>query len=166
MHKEVDLNIVISEIRERLNKPGLLLGTGENCNPMTIGWGSIGIMWNKPVFTLMVRPVRHSFSLLERNGDFTINIPTENMRKEMGICGSQSGRDTDKLKECNFTTGKSQAISVPYIKECPIHLECRTIFKNDVIAGSLDKELIELYYPHADLHRFYYGEIIGAWSFD
>ena len=75
---------------------------------MTIGWGSYGITVEQTVFTIMVRPVRHSFSILEKNEEFTINIPTDNMKKELVICGTQSGRDTDKLSECNFTTGKSR----------------------------------------------------------
>ncbi|MBI9099329.1 MAG: flavin reductase family protein [Spirochaetaceae bacterium] len=163
MRKQIDIVTIMPEVLEKLTKLGLLLGSGTNCNPMTIGWGSYGIMWNKPVFTIMIRPVRHSFTLLEQHGEFTINVPSDDMRKEIGICGSQSGRDTDKLAECRFTTENSSTISVPAIKECPIHLECRIIFKNDVIAGSLPKEVIDLYYPHADLHRFYYGEILGAW---
>jgi len=163
MRRQVELESILPEILNKLNKPGLILGSGENCNPMTIGWGSYGIMWNKPIFTIMVRPVRHSFTLLQNNQDFTINVPSDGMKKELGICGSLSGRDTDKLKECGFTTEKSESITVPYIKECPIHLECRTVFTNDVIAGSLKAEMIKLYYPHADLHRFYYGEILGAW---
>jgi flavin reductase (DIM6/NTAB) family NADH-FMN oxidoreductase RutF len=163
MRKEVELNSVINEVMDKLNKPGLLLGTGEKCNPMTIGWGSYGIMWNKPVFTVMVRPVRFSFDLMEKNGDFTINVPSDEMKKEVGICGTKSGRDLNKIEECGYSLGRSEKITVPYINECPIHLECRTIFYNDVTAGSLDKELINLYYPHADLHRYYYGEILGAY---
>lgn len=163
MRKQVELDTVLPEVLNKLAKPGLLLGSGEQCNPMTIGWGSYGIMWNKPVFSIMVRPVRYSFELLEKNGDFTINVPSDDMKKSVGICGAKSGRDTDKNELCGFTTVKSENITVPYIKECPIHLECRTIFFNDVTAGSLDKELIELYYPHADLHRYYYGEILGAY---
>ncbi|MDA3810164.1 MAG: flavin reductase family protein [Spirochaetaceae bacterium] len=163
MRIKVDLEMILPEVLKKLDKPGLILGSGEECNPMTIGWASYGIMWNKPVFTIMVRPVRHSFTLLEQIKEFTINVPSDNMNKEIGICGSKSGRDFDKLELCDFTAENSYAISVPYIKECPIHLECRTVFTNDVIAGSLNKEMIDLYYPHADLHRFYYGEIMGAW---
>lgn len=163
MRKKVDLEMIIPEVMNKLNKPGLILGSGKSCNPMTIGWASYGIMWNKPVFTVMVRPVRYSFSLLEEDGDFTINVPSDTMKKEVGICGSKSGRDIDKIEACNFTTEQSHMVSVPFIKECPIYLECRTIFTNDVIAGSLKKEMIDMYYPHADLHRFYYGEILGAW---
>ncbi|MBN2658008.1 MAG: flavin reductase family protein [Spirochaetales bacterium] len=162
MRKEVELDRILNEIMAKLAKPGLLLGSGERCNPMTIGWGSYGIMWNKPVFTIMVRPVRYSFELLERNGDFTINVPSDDMKKEIGICGSKSGRNKDKLALCGFTRKKSEKISVSYIKECPIHLECRTVFYNDVTAASLDKNLIDRHYPKADLHRFYYGEILGA----
>lgn len=163
MRKQVELESILPEVLRKLTKPGLLLGSGEKCNPMTIGWGSYGIMWNKPVFTIMVRPVRYSFELLEKNNEFTINVPSDEMKKEIGICGSKSGRDENKISLCGFNTEKSEHIYVPYIKECPIHLECRSIFFNDVTAGSLDKELIDLYYPHADLHRYYYGEILGAY---
>ena len=163
MRKQVELESVISEILEKLEKPGLILGSGEKCNPMTIGWGSYGIMWNKPVFTIMVRPVRYSFGLLENLKEFTLNVPSDDMKKEVGMCGAKSGRDTDKVKLCGFTTAPGYDVKVPHIKECPIHLECRTIFYNDVTAGSLDPEIIDLCYPKADLHRFYYGEILSAW---
>ena len=35
-------------------------------NSMTIAWGSLGFMWGKPVFTVMVRQSRHTYQLIEK----------------------------------------------------------------------------------------------------
>ena len=38
----------------------LTAGTEERYNSMTIGWGSLGTVWNKDVLTVYVRPDRYT----------------------------------------------------------------------------------------------------------
>jgi len=37
-------------------------------NAMAIGWGQVGIIWRKPIFTVLVRPSRYTYELIEEAG--------------------------------------------------------------------------------------------------
>ena len=163
MRKKVDTFTQMDETINRLGNGGLLLVGGEQGNPMTIGWGTIGIIWGLPVFTVLVRPSRFTFSLMEGHGEFSVNVPTEDLKKEVALCGSKSGRDTDKIKECGFTLITSAEIKVPCIEECVIHYECKTIHRNNVINAALDPEIVAGSYSSGDFHTIYYGRILGVY---
>ena len=63
---------------QRMREDGLLLvtsGADGKPNVMTIGWGTIGAIWGRPVFLVLVRPSRHTYSRLEEVGEFTVNVP-------------------------------------------------------------------------------------------
>ena len=149
---------------ELLGDGGLFLVSGTKGNPMTIGWGVIGQIWGRPVFQVLVRPSRHSFSLLEELGEFTVCVPTEHQRKELALCGSKSGRDLDKIAACGLTLAPSARVSVPYIAECTAHYECRVIHVNDVVNATLDREIVAGSYPKGDFHRVYFGQIEGVFE--
>ena len=153
----------MAETLDRLGKEGLLLMTGSEGNPMTIGWGTIGIIWSLPVFAVLVRPSRYTFKFMEEHPEFTVNVPDSAMKEQVAFCGAKSGRDLDKVKECGFTMVKGERVSVPYIEECPLHYECRTIHRNNVLNADLIPEIVKEYYPAGDFHRLYYGEILGVY---
>ncbi|MEM2178234.1 MAG: flavin reductase [Nitrososphaerota archaeon] len=95
----------VDETIKTLNELGLLLvsiDSNGKPNVMTIGWGSIGIIWYKPVFTVLVRPSRYTHKLIEETEDFTINVPKKGMKDIIDFCGSVSGREVDKFKEKNL----------------------------------------------------------------
>ena len=142
---------------------GVLLVTGKG-NPMTIGWGQLGIMWGKPVFTVMVRPSRYSFEAISRTGEFTVNVMPENAGKILGICGAKSGRDTDKLALCGLTAGKSRTIQVPYLEQAEMVYECRTIHRNLLAPETLPEDLLGKYYPQEDFHTYFFGEVLQTWK--
>ena len=148
----------------QLGKNGLLLVAGKQGNPMTIGWGTIGIIWGRPVFQVLVRPSRFTFGLMEETAEFTINVPTDSQKNEVLLCGTLSGRDTNKTDKCDFTLAKSEIVSVPYIRECPIHYECRTIHKNNVVNAQLDREIVAGSYKAGDYHTIYFGQILGVYQ--
>ena len=132
--KEIGAFDALQETLRRLENPGALLMTGkEKPNPMTIGWGNIGIIWGKPIFVVLVRPSRFTHGLMESWPEFTVNIPSAEMEKIVTFCGTKSGRGVDKVAECDLTLEPGHKIKVPSIAECPIHYECRTVHKNDVI---------------------------------
>ena len=167
MRKEIGIFDCFSETIAGLNGDGVFLvtgkeGTAEKINVMTIGWGTIGRIWGKPIFIVMVRPSRFSFLYIEENGDFSVNIPIKDMKEKLEFCGNNSGRDTDKIAKCGFTMEKGIRISVPYIKECSIHYECRTVHKNRVDTETLKNEIISEYYSSDDFHTIYFGEILGV----
>ena len=57
MFKEVDINTFDLKIFNKLNKEWALLSAGNKdaFNTMTISWGEMGTLWNKPVITCFVR---------------------------------------------------------------------------------------------------------------
>jgi len=152
------------KILEQLPKGAFLtVKDGEKINVMTIGWGNIGFIWGKPVFTVLVRYSRYTYELLERSGEFAVCVPKkDSLKKELGICGSKSGRDLNKFQECGFTIVKGQVVSAPIIKECPVHLECKVVYKQGMDVGFLDPKIKVACYPEGDLHIMYFGEIVAC----
>ena len=109
-------------------------------------------------------------TLLDKNGEFTINVPLKGTDRKaaLGFCGSKSGRDVDKIKELGLTLEEPEKISVPGIKEFPITLECRVVYKQDQNLSFLDEDKSLRYYApgtanDGDYHTAYYGEVLSAY---
>lgn len=135
MKKEIDVMNYATEIMKELKK-GVLITTkaSEKINSMAISWGTLGIEWENPVFTIFLREGRFTCEQLEKVPEFTVNIPYGKRNQEIiKICGTKSGHDTDKVKEANLTLVESNKISAPGIKELPLTFECRIIHKQDQI---------------------------------
>ena len=153
-------------------KTGILLTTkaGEQVNTMTIGWGKIGIEWNRPVFIAYVRETRYTKQLLEENGEFTVNIPYgEFDSKILGYCGRMSGRDTDKIRDLGLALVDSDVVQVPGIAQLPLTLECKIIYKQQQDLTKMPQAVLDRFYPvvdetgFRDYHIAYYGEIVNAY---
>ena len=79
-------------------------GTPKKCNPMTVSWGGVGVLWNKPVATVYVRPQRYTLEMLYAEDQFTLCFFEEGTHRDtLAYCGKVSGRDTDKVKDCGLT---------------------------------------------------------------
>lgn len=152
-------------------KKGILITTKANgvVNTMTIGWGHIGIEWGRPIFIAYVRESRFTKQMLEQNGEFTINVPYGEVdSKILGYCGTKSGRDTDKIRDLGLNLVESDVIGVPGIKELPLTLECKVIYKQKQDLSALPDDILARYYPAdengcRDYHYAYYGEIVNAY---
>ena len=75
----------------------LTAGDAEHFNTMTIGWGSVGFIWQRPVVTVLVRPPRYTHKFMEEFERFSVSFYDQKYRKALTLLGSQSGRDTDKI---------------------------------------------------------------------
>ena len=154
-----------AEVMEIMGSQGVLLGAYDAAgkpNLMTIGWGTIGIGWGKPIWIVLVRPSRYTYGCIERQGSFTVNIPTRAMAAACALCSSRSGRDTDKFAACRLTAEKATTVNAPAVVECPIVYECRVVHSNDVLPPRLAEEIRAGAYPGGDFHRIYWGEILAA----
>lgn len=151
----------------RAMQPGILLTTkvGDKVNSMAIGWGTIGIQWEKPVFIAFVRTCRFTHEMLEGNGEFTVNVPVgEFPRKALGLLGSKSGRDMDKIAAAGVTLVEPNVISVPGIKEFPLTLECRVLYHQLQHDNELNDELTQRFYTRETAnHTAFYAEIVDAY---
>ena len=156
-----------TEAVQRMREDGLLLvtaGADGKANVMTIGWGSIGSIWGRPVFIVLVRPSRHTYSRLEEVGEFTVNVPPRDLAAGVNLCGTVSGRDHDKFQEARLTPAASWQVRPPIIRECVVHYECRILHKNDVVPGALVQAILDDAYAQGDFHRVYFGEIVAAYA--
>ncbi|GAA0764656.1 flavin reductase family protein [Clostridium subterminale] len=175
MKKEIQVFDYANEIMKAI-KTGVLLTTkaDDKVNSMTISWGTLGIEWGKPIFTVFVRENRFTKQQLEKNPEFTINIPIgEFNRKILSICGTKSGHVTDKISELNLSLESPNRISVPAIKELPLTLECKVVYKQKQNKNEITEENRSKFYPqdvessfhgaNRDFHTAYYGEIVSAY---
>ena len=89
----------VQELNDQLGQGAFLtVRNGDVINTMTIGWGSIGIMWGKPVLMVPVRYSRVTYELLQTADEFTVMVPTNGtMKKELAFAGSKSCREVDKF---------------------------------------------------------------------
>ena len=164
MSKEVAYNDYAKELTQIVSKGAFLTTEVDGAvNTMTIAWGTVGFMWGKPVFMAMVRPSRFTYECLEKSGQFTVSIPFKDMSKALGICGSQSGRDTDKLAAANLTTVPGKKISTPVIADCGLHYECKVVYKQEMVAELLAADLQEKWYASGNYHTLFYGEILATY---
>lgn len=148
---------------QRLHRQWALItaADGDGANTMTASWGGVGILWNKPVATVYVRPSRYTFGLIEREAGFSLSFLPEQYRQELSYCGKISGRDEDKIAHCGFTVLRQEG--VPYIAQAELVLLCRKLYSQDMDpARFLDPEIDPKNYPDGDYHRIYIGEITGA----
>ena len=170
MKKEVNVWDYAGHIMQDIGK-GILLTTKADgkVNTMTIGWGFIGVQWAKPVFVALVRESRYTKELLDKNGEFTVNVPLGEIDKNiLAVCGTKSGRDMDKIRELGLTLEEGQTVSVPAIRELPLTLECKVIYKQDQDPAAIDPEVDARFYTkgtrnEGDYHTAYYGEITAAY---
>jgi flavin reductase (DIM6/NTAB) family NADH-FMN oxidoreductase RutF len=165
--QEINYNEKAKEILDILPK-GAFLTTkaGDRINVMTIGWGSIGFSWGKPIFMAMVRKSRFSYEQIEQSKEFTLSFPTADAKTALGICGSKSGRDIDKLKECGLKTLPTTKLNTPILDLKGIHLACRVLYQNDMTPGALLPPLEQACYAQGDHHVLYFAEIVACCEID
>ncbi len=142
----------------------LTAGTLDDCNMMTVAWGSIGCMWSKPFAQIVVRPQRYTHKYMEQSDSFTLCAFPEEYRKDLMTLGTISGRDGEKLHKTGLTMMESQSISAPSYHEASLILECRKIYYQDMDPSGFLDHTIQDCYPEKDYHRIYFGEILAAFS--
>lgn len=170
MKQKINVWEYAPQILEAVGKGVLVTAQADGkVNPMTIGWGTMGIQWKKPIFVVFIRQSRYTKTLLDKNPEFTVNIPMGTCDKNiLGVCGSESGRDVDKIQKLGLTLVEGETVSVPGILQLPLTLECKVIYKQDQELSSLDEVSRERYYrpgtkDEGDFHTAYYGEITAAY---
>jgi len=131
-------------------------------NAMAIGWGLIGSVWSRPIWHVMVRPSRYTYELLEHETVFSVNVMPLSLDPAVQLCGTKSGRDTDKIAETNLAVMPGPATGAPVIEQSVIHYECRVLHTNDILADNLADEVRRENYPSGDYHRLYWGQIIDS----
>lgn len=138
----------------------LITGGDKDCfNPMTASWGGAGILWQKAVTFCFVRPQRHTRKLMDEGRYYTLSFYDEKYRDMLFFCGSQSGRDVDKVKETGLTPCTADCGAV-YFQEAELVIVCRKIYFDDFDPEHFLAPEIAGVYESEDYHRMYIGEIV------
>ena len=144
--------------------PLLTAGDKSACNTMTIGWGGLGSVWNKPACTVYVRHSRHTFQFMESHDYFTLSVLPKDRRDALTLCGTKSGRDMDKIAACGLTVCHG-AGDAPFFDEAELVLVCRKLYAQDMLPEFvIDSGAAAPFYPEGDWHRMYVGEVVEAYQ--
>ncbi len=139
-------------------------GGRDNFNMMTASWGFMGIIWNKPVAVCFIRPQRYTRQFSEKYDYFTLSFFEEKYRKILQICGSRSGRDTNKVKATGLKPCETDLGNICYMQS-RLFLECRKLYFGDLNKENfIVPEIADRNYPTEDFHRFYIGEIVNCFK--
>jgi flavin reductase (DIM6/NTAB) family NADH-FMN oxidoreductase RutF len=154
-------------------------------NIFTVSW--TGTICTDPAMCyISVRPNRHSYNIIRKNGAYVINLTTKSLAYATDWCGVKSGKDHDKFAEMKLTPIPASVINAPMIKESPVNIECvvknvielgsHHMFISEVVAVNADEEYISKKTgvfrlsdaePICYLHGRYYetGKMIGKFGF-
>ncbi len=157
--KSLEMN-VFSAIDDRWML--ITAGTAASCNTMTASWGGLGILWNKPMAIAYIRPQRYTKRFVDENEYFTLAFFPGEYRKELALCGTKSGRDVDKVKECGFTVATAEC-GAPYFEEAELVFVCRKRMVIPMDPAAMPEDVKEKHYT-GDYHDMYWGEIVETWK--
>lgn len=126
-------------------------GTGKP-NIITLAWVGV-VCSDPPMIGIAIRPGRYSYALIERRGEFVVNIPTKDLLNQTEYCGVISGRDVDKFSKSGLTPQPSSKVAPPLIRECPVNLECKVrkkirlgshdLFIGEVVSLHVEEDLLD-----------------------
>lgn len=159
--------ISVSELKDNMfdaiGKEWMLVtaGTPEKFNMMTASWGGTGILWGKPVAFIFIRPERYTYEFIEKGDTLTLSFLGEAHRDIHKICGSQSGRDIDKVAVSGLKPYVTENGNIAY-EQARLILECKKLYADFIDADNfVDKLLISRWYGegHGGFHKMYILEI-------
>ncbi len=136
----------------------LTAGTKDKFNTMTISWGGMGTLWGKPVVTSYVRTSRYTHDFMDDNDYFTVSFYPEEYKKILGVLGSKSGRDMDKMNESGLTA--EEAFESVTFKEAEVTLVCKKLFRQKLDENNMPKEVVDQFYADDASHDMYIGEVV------
>lgn len=167
--KQTDINVLMKEnVWDLIGKQWMLITAGDEngFNTMTASWGGIGWLWNKPVAFIFIRPERYTHQFVEKSEYVTLSFLPEENRKALQICGTVSGRDTNKVADANLTP-EFILNGVVGFAQSRLTLVCKKLFKTSMTEDCfIDKDVLKRWYndqPGGSLHDVYVVEINEAY---
>ena len=138
-------------------------GVPGDVNTMTISWGSLGELWNRPVVTVYVSDSRYTHVFMEKNDHFTVAFFPEDRRGALQYLGSHSGRDGDKIAASGLTLEWLES-GLPSFEEADMIIEARKIYGAPFSAEGFGDVPAALYATgRMGVHSVYVGEIEHVW---
>lgn len=127
-------------------------------NTMTASWGGFGVMWNKEVVFVVIRPQRYTKEFVDNAESFSLTFFDKPYMKQLGYLGKVSGRDEDKIKEAGFTVLHEDG--VPYFEEAHTAIIVRKLYAQPLKEEFfIDTKPAVDWYPEKDFHTLYFAEV-------
>ena len=143
-----------------IGKDWMLITSGnkEKFNTMTASWGSVGVLWNKNIATIFVRPQRYTFEFLEKNDIYTLSFFGGNFKKELVFCGKNSGNNVDKIKSTGLIPIFDDDFT--FFSQAKLVFVCKKIYTDFIKPDNFLDDSIKINYENNDYHKMYVGEIM------
>ncbi len=149
------VEIPLSQALRLINAGGVVLVTSrykDRENVMSASWVT-PLSFSPPLVGVAIHPARFTHDLIKKSEQFALNIPNISLLKAVEICGTYSGRDTDKFAKAHITPVDALEIDVPLVEECIGHIECvltdafttgdHTLFVGQVVAATVVEEAFD-----------------------
>ncbi len=160
-------NFIEIKPKELNNSPFKMIGSDwmlvtaekdSNVNTMTASWGGLGVMWNKDVSFIVIRPTRYTKEFIDNSDRFSLAFFNNSFKKQLTYLGTVSGRSEDKVSKSGLTTEYFN--STPYFREADTVIICKKLYSQKF--GSeffIENSLDEVNYPNKDYHTLYISEV-------
>lgn len=144
---------------EKIGKEWMLITaeSGGVANTMTASWGTLGVLWGKPVAICYIRPQRFTYPIVDNASRLSLCFLTEEHREAMRICGTLSGRDVNKFEAASLEL--SHFGDVPYVAESETVLICKKLYADMIKEEAFCSAEPLVHYPTKDFHKFFVCEI-------
>lgn len=163
MFKKTSVYDLPFNVFEEINKNWMLI-TAKNpdgkVNTMTASWGMMGEIWGKEAVTVYIRQSRYTKEFVDSQEYFTLSL-FDGYKKELGILGSKSGRDGDKISEVGFTI--EEVDNQPTFSQCKAVLVCKKMYQDDIAIKDMKEDIVKAMYQDGDQHTMYIAEIVGCY---
>lgn len=127
-------------------------------NTMTASWGGVGVLWNKNVATVYIRPSRYTKEIIDQTDTFSLSILPEKFKTALDYCGSHSGRDEDKFQKTKLEVQYMNG--TPWIGQSRLVIFCQKLYAQEFDPYCFaDEKLCKQNYRKDDFHTMYIGEI-------
>ena len=136
-------------------------GSESKFNTMTASWGGVGVLWNTDVAFTFIRDSRYTLEFMDNSEYYTLSFFGGNYMKELAFCGTNSGRDVDKISATGLTPVHDGNIT--YFEQAELVLVCKKVYKQKMTSDYfIDKSIIDKTYPTKDWHEMFVGKIVSV----
>ena len=132
-------------------------------NTMTASWGGFGILWNKRVSNVVIRPQRYTKEFIDGSSTFSLCFFDKEYKKTLAYLGSVSGKDENKIEKSNLTINHIK--DTPYFEEASMVIICKKLYAQELKPECfIEKEVDSNTYPDKDYHTMYISEILKIYT--
>ena len=163
-YKRIDPEKIPGNIIKMLNEDWMLITAGDRTkfNMMTASWGGLGVLFGKPSAFCFINPMRYTYSLMEQGDTYTLTFYTEAYRDALKLCGTVSGKDTNKVEASGLTPittpSGAQAFS-----EAWMIIECRKMVVQPLSQTVIADPTIRQSFDGKPVNTLFIGEILNVW---